>query len=125
MAVIVNTRSLISRTNCMRRVVSTLASVQQRDYNSALSSPYRALDVNKSGSTKTYHTRLSYRSYSSGLKQKPVLTLFTNDDCTLCDEAMKELSPYLDQASQVSYACYIIIRCIHILLSYLSPPMNL
>ncbi|XP_078314443.1 glutaredoxin-like protein C5orf63 homolog [Crassostrea virginica] len=30
-------------------------------------------------------------------RKLPVLTLFTKDDCTLCDEALKVLSPYSNQ----------------------------
>ena len=34
---------------------------------------------------------LHARNYS-----KPVLTLFTKEDCQLCDEALDKLSPYLE-----------------------------
>ena len=38
------------------------------------------------------------RSYSQS-KTLPVLTLFTKDDCQLCDEALEKLSPHLESVS--------------------------
>ena len=38
------------------------------------------------------------KSYSQA-KTLPVLTLFTKEDCQLCDEALEKLSPHLDSVS--------------------------
>jgi len=38
------------------------------------------------------------RTYCSGSRvQLPVLTLFTKEECQLCDEAVEKLSPFLHQ----------------------------
>jgi len=51
----------------------------------------------------SHHNRQLYRYYSSGGQRKPILTLYTKDDCTLCDDSMKELSHFLDQASGLNF----------------------
>ena len=38
------------------------------------------------------------RNYSKS-KTLPVLTLFTKEDCQLCDEALEKLSPHLESVS--------------------------
>jgi len=42
---------------------------------------------------------LGHRNYCQGSRAPflPVLTLFTKEECQLCDEAMEKLSPFLHQ----------------------------
>ena len=53
------------------------------------------------GLLKKYHPTIIkslHRSYSKS-KTLPVLTLFTKEDCQLCDEALEKLSPHLESVS--------------------------
>ncbi|KAL4227417.1 hypothetical protein ACF0H5_012860 [Mactra antiquata] len=42
-------------------------------------------------------SNIEIRIYSTSNKTLPILYLFTKDECTLCDDAVEALKPYMDR----------------------------
>lgn len=43
---------------------------------------------------------------NSSSRKLPVLTLYTKQDCPLCDEALHHLEPFLDQVNHPAHSCF-------------------